>query len=246
MLISGGGEVDTVGTFFAQSELYDPATGRFTASGNMTTGRVLHTSTLLPDGTVLITGGLTGLYSNNSSPVTASAELYNPGTGTFRTTGSMTTPREGHTATLLKNGMVLITGGGGVFSPASAELYDPLAAQPGHVAPWLFAVSPDGRGQGAILHAGTTRLASAGDPAAAGDLLEIYCSGLDETADAPTPEVKIGGQTATVLYFGDAPGYPRLNQVNVRVPSGVAVGSAVSVHMTDRGLPSNEVTIGVR
>jgi hypothetical protein len=59
--------------------------------------------------------------------VLSSAELYDPGAGTFTVTGGMTVGRVGHTATLLSSGNVLVTGGkgvGGVF--ASAELYNPV------------------------------------------------------------------------------------------------------------------------
>ena len=76
------------------------------------------TATLLPNGTVLIVGG-------NDNPT---AEIYNPVTGTFTTTGKMSVGRAMHTATLLKNGKLLITGGSntGSTNPLdSAELYDP-------------------------------------------------------------------------------------------------------------------------
>jgi WD40 repeat protein len=77
---------------------------------------------LLPSGKVLVTGGGSG------SGVIASAELYDPGTGAFRSTGSMSSVRYDHTATLLASGKVLIAGGdadnhGRIW--ASAELYDP-------------------------------------------------------------------------------------------------------------------------
>ena len=60
VLIAGGGSRDArTGAFKTQSsaELYDPRTGTFKATGNMTTPRSRHTATLLPDGRVLIAGG---------------------------------------------------------------------------------------------------------------------------------------------------------------------------------------------
>ena len=82
--------------------------------------RYSHTATSLPDGTVLVAGGI------GSSGVLASAELYDPSTGSWTATGRITEARSGHTATLLPDGTVLVVGGGssgGLL--ASAELYDP-------------------------------------------------------------------------------------------------------------------------
>jgi hypothetical protein len=131
VLIAGGEvEVSTPGapssrTPLASAELYDPSTGAFTPTGNMTTPRLLHTATLLADGRVLIAGGIRELGSGD---VLASAELYDPSRGTFSATGAMNTARIYHTATLLNDGRVLMTGGKPSYyvAAAPAELYDPL------------------------------------------------------------------------------------------------------------------------
>ena len=65
---------------------------------------------------------------------------------------------------------------------ASAELYTPTVVAP---PPALLSLSGDGKGQGAILHAGTPQLVSAGKPAVAGETLEIYCAGLADGGVIP-------------------------------------------------------------
>src|SRR5215471_2779104 len=90
-------------------------------TGSLKTARFHHTATLLPDGRVLAAGG------EDRSDSLASAELYDPATGTWSDTGSLNTPRDSHTATLLANGMVLAAGGRETIPGiglASAELYD--------------------------------------------------------------------------------------------------------------------------
>ena len=120
VLIAGGTSVYNQPPFVtATAEIYDPATGTFTATGSMATPRENHTATLLQDGTVLIAGGDNEHFSLDS------AELYNPATGAFTSIGPMTTTRNQHTATLLTTGQVLIAGSSVPFPLASAELYDP-------------------------------------------------------------------------------------------------------------------------
>ena len=102
----------------------DPASGTWTLTGSLNTARYLHTATLLPNGMVLVAGGLdSGLNALDS------AELYDPASGTWTLTGSLNTARVAHTATLLPNGMVLVAGGfdTGLNALDSAELYDPAS-----------------------------------------------------------------------------------------------------------------------
>jgi hypothetical protein len=108
---------------------FGQAHGTFTFTGSMHTARAFHTATLLQDGQVLVAGGLCirSAQCNKTTTVLASAELYSPATGQWTVTGSMSTARLSHTATLLKDGEVLVTGGDNYNSGplASAELYNP-------------------------------------------------------------------------------------------------------------------------
>jgi hypothetical protein len=227
---------------------YDPSTGTFAATGNMTASRSSSTATLLPDGRVLI-GGL-NLQSGYGMAI-SHADLYDPITGTFSATGNMLAPRASHTATLLTDGTVLLAGGaawfpGGVSRPFIdvniAEIYHPETLVP---APTLLSLSGDGNGQGAIQHAATYQLVSSDNPAVAGEILVAYCTGLVDGNVIP-PQIVIGGRMAEVVWFGNTPGYAGLNQVNVRVPGGVAAGDTVLVRLNYLSRPSNEVTISVR
>jgi uncharacterized repeat protein (TIGR01451 family) len=128
ILIAGGFATTSVDTS-ATAELYNPTANTFTATtGSMTTARFGHTATLLPNGQVLIAGGRA---NNTGTGYLASAELFNPATGTFTATGNMTTARIYHSATLLANGQVLIAGGkaDGATFLNTAELYDPATGK---------------------------------------------------------------------------------------------------------------------
>jgi len=126
VLITGGNDDWTCGGF-ANAEIYDPTSGTFKVVGSMTEPRDIHTSTLLADGTVLITGGGDGWCGGSTL---ASIEIYDPATQSFIAAGKMTRSRSAHTATLLNDGTVLITGGISYWPASvarSAELYRPAA-----------------------------------------------------------------------------------------------------------------------
>jgi len=103
-----------------------PATASvWTTTGNLIQARKGHTTTLLADGRVLVVGGVGGDYTSGLG-LLASAELYDPSSGSWTATGNLIQARADHTATLLADGRVLVVGGNGRSGIlASAELYDP-------------------------------------------------------------------------------------------------------------------------
>jgi uncharacterized protein (TIGR03437 family) len=126
----------------------------------------------------------------------------------------------------------------------------------GDAGPGIFTIDGSGRGQGAILIAGTGLIARAtrdafSRPARHGDIVEIYCTGLGAVeGSAPertrlTPEVIIGGGRADVLFSGLAPGFVGLNQINARVPTSAGTGIGVTVSVRIGGQTSNEVVMSV-
>lgn len=98
-------------TFLMAKIVQAHADGSFIATGSLSQQRRQHTATLLPDGRVLICGGIYDSPSAAPTAATASAEIYDPSTGTWSLTAPLQTGRWDHTATLLQNGTVLVTGG---------------------------------------------------------------------------------------------------------------------------------------
>lgn len=172
----------------SEAEVYDPASGTFAAVGNMNAVRASHTSTLLPNGKVLITSGgyINGLNT---------AELFDPATGAFTPTGQMTTARTYATATLLLNGKVLITGGGN----AAAELYDPVT---GTFAPTGIMAANRIWHTATLLPDGTVLIAGGYSAGGETATTEIYDPGTGSFTLGPSMRQGRFSHTATLLPDG--------------------------------------------
>src|SRR2546421_118516 len=110
VLVEGG--IDSSGMALVSAELYDPTTGKWSLTGSMNAGRENHSAVLLSNGKVLVSGGDTGTQNNPYVCTIASAELYNPTTGTWSLTGSLHVARRFDSPSiLLPNGKVLVAGG---------------------------------------------------------------------------------------------------------------------------------------
>jgi hypothetical protein len=125
-VLAAGGATPDLGTS-ASAEVYDPATGRWTRTGDLNVARYGHTLTLLDDGTVLATRGSD---SGDLEWTLSSSELYDPRTGTWRLAGDTGVGSVMHTASLLPDGRVLVTGGysggiGGGIAHVVTMLFDP-------------------------------------------------------------------------------------------------------------------------
>ena len=117
----GGGTSETA---HATTELYDPSAGSWSPGSSMAVARQAHTTTLLADGRVLVTGGFGGVQYHGT------AEVYDPAADSWTQVSDLSVERYDHTATLLQDGRVLIAGGrpspfAGRLALSSTQLYDP-------------------------------------------------------------------------------------------------------------------------
>ena len=202
VLVAGGGQ-----TAAGSAELYNPATGKWTLTGNLHANRLGATATLLGNGEVLVAGGDAG---GSTYMALSSAELYNPATGTWSLTGSMSTAREEQAATLLANGEVLAAGGlgAGATPVSSAELYNPVTGK------WARtgAMSAARQGENTTLLPDGDVLATAGIGGAAGPFAELYNPAAGQWSPAiggslpltciPAQDCRLDS-TATLLGDGD-------------------------------------------
>lgn len=125
LITLNNGKVLAVGGLTEKCELYDPVTNKWTFTGSLASERSEHTVTLLKDGRVLAVGGRQN--GNDSQPL-SSAEIYDPETGKWETVSSLSKPRTMHTATLMKDGRVLVSAGSPGHSRPTftfGEVYNP-------------------------------------------------------------------------------------------------------------------------
>ena len=177
VLVAGG--IDADGNPMATAEIFDPETRNWSTTGPLENARFGHTATYIPkSGTVVVAGGCAAFESGECTDVLASAEAFDPTTGTWAPTGSLLGPRFLHTASILRNGSVMITGG--LSLPSQSQYADELGTwkpprstigKPGHGI-WLGAPSmprighsattlPDGRTIIAGGYNGVSHLSSA-------------------------------------------------------------------------------------
>jgi N-acetylneuraminic acid mutarotase len=122
-VLFAGGCTNNCTAVTTTAELYNPTTGIWSFTGSLHVPRYFFMATLLSSGKVLVVGGCNASSCNT---VTATAELYDPNTGTWTTTGSLSIARDFQTATLLSDGRVLVAGGFGTTGKiAQAEVYNP-------------------------------------------------------------------------------------------------------------------------
>ena len=175
-------------TFPAPCEIFDPMTGGWVVAAPLITGRSSHSATVLPDGRVLIAGGMTSNWE------TATVEVYNPSGNSFSLTVPLNGVRADHTAALLPGGRVLVAGGSVAYSsPGPPEVYEaptPSIGATGNL------TAPRAQHTATLLPSGMVLAVGAG-------LADIYNpAGAGTWSAAASPGVPRSRHTATLLPTG--------------------------------------------
>ena len=141
VLVAGGDSKAAPPYFSTDCEVYDPATGKWSLTGAMAQGRVLHRAAALPDGSILVVGG------EFVGDALSGCEIFDPASQTWRDAAPLNVARAGHSLTAMSDGRLLACGGYETFRMngeyghqrglASCEVYDPDADA------WTFTGSLD-------------------------------------------------------------------------------------------------------
>jgi hypothetical protein len=202
VLVAGGHDINV--NDYATAELYDPATNQWTFTGSLQTSRRYPVQVELANGEVLVATGSHG--PPTCTRYLSSAELYNPATGQWTSTGSTLVPRESATAIRLADGRVLLAGGynGGTTcsdtDPVDTEIYDPATGQ------WSFAGNlPHGWLGGAMVLLPDHRVLMVdGWQHGSGNFAEavIFDPATSQWSEAGAPNLARSGAAATLLPDG--------------------------------------------
>jgi N-acetylneuraminic acid mutarotase len=216
-VLIAGGAIDTQTTPVASAELYDPSTGAWTRTGSMTVARAGSTASPLGNGQVLVAGGKD--TSTQHAGALASAELFNPTSGTWLPTGTMPAGVTQASATVLPSGRVLVAGGEGANGApvAGAQVYQPaLAPQVSLAAP--SAIAPT-----------TADLQGAVDPEGAETTDQFQLSATPDFAAAISlPTSDAGAASAAGAVTAQAAGLQPATTYDVRLVATNATGTSAS------------------
>lgn len=216
------GKVLSVGNRFvtAVADLFDPDTNRFTQTGSMAHARAYANAVVLNDGRVLVMGGM---HYTTQWVYRASAEIYDPATGTFTLTGSMFYARSNPAAVLLADGRVMVLGGYNStnYHLNSTEIYNPATGV------WSTGPSMNrARGDGPF----ATRL-SDGRILIAGGYNST--NGVQKTAEVYNPS------TNTFTLLADQMNLARVQASIVALPN----GDALIVGGSNAGVPQGPIEV---
>jgi len=190
------------------AEIYNPATGNFMLVGNMVKGRAWHTASPLGDGRVLISGGAEGNVNDFGFSDAQTAEIYDPATQVFSSTGDMPKEAAFHTASVLLDGNVLVAGGDGNSCPGAGTgiaTFDP-ARHTFSAGPNL--ANPRARHTGTTLNDGRVLITGGVDPCDFSDFPAAYATAVvfDPATSNYSPEKFMreprSGHSATLLTDG--------------------------------------------